>query len=113
MNELLVNIMIYWATRTISSSFLPYYDFMHAGAMRWMSEKAKEWVGSSKVPTGFALFPGDIATPPRERAQRFYNVQRWTPMPRGGDFAALEEPELLAEDLRAFFRPLREARSRT
>ena len=112
MDELLVNIMIYWATGTISSSFLPYYDFMHAGAMRWMLEKAKEWIGSSKVPTGFALFPGDIGTPPREWAQRFYHIQRWTPMPRGGHFAAQEEPELLAEDLRAFFRPLREAQAR-
>jgi microsomal epoxide hydrolase len=107
MDELLANITLYWATGTISSSFLPYYDFLHAGAMRWMSEKAKEWIGASNVPTAFALFPGDIVTPPREWAERFYNVQRWTPMARGGHFAAHEEPELLAEDLRAFFRPLR------
>jgi pimeloyl-ACP methyl ester carboxylesterase len=107
-DEILANIMVYWATGTIASSFSPYYDFTHAGAMRWILEKAKEWVGSSKVPAGFALFPGDIVTPPREWAERFYNVQRWTPMPRGGHFAALEEPELLAEEVRAFFRPLRE-----
>jgi len=44
---------------------------------------------------------------PREYAERYFNVQRWTEMPRGGHFAALEEPELLAADLRAFFRPLR------
>jgi hypothetical protein len=59
-------------------------------------------------PTGFALFPKDISTPPREWAERFYNVQRWTEMLRGGHFAALEEPALLAEDIRAFFRPLRQ-----
>ena len=42
-------------------------------------------------------------------AERFFNVQRWTEMPRGGHFAALEEPDLLAGDLREFFRPLRPA----
>ncbi len=104
---LLANVMTYWATETIGSSFLPYYDHTHAGVARWMLEKAKEWVGSSQVPTGFALFPKDLTNPPREWAQRFFNVQRWNEMPRGGHFAAMEEPELLAEDIRAFFRPLR------
>jgi pimeloyl-ACP methyl ester carboxylesterase len=75
--------------------------------MRWIAEKAKQWVGSSKVPAGFAIFPRDLLEPPREWAERFFNVQRWTKMPRGGHFAAMEEPALLAEDLRAFFRPLR------
>jgi pimeloyl-ACP methyl ester carboxylesterase len=102
---LLTNIMIYWATGTIGSSFLPYYDRMNAGAVRWMSEKMKDWIGSSEVPAGFAIFPRDLSTPPRKWAERFFNVQRWTEMPRGGHFAAMEEPELLAEDLRELFRP--------
>ncbi|HEV2679530.1 MAG TPA: alpha/beta hydrolase [Rhodanobacter sp.] len=106
-DELLTNVMIYWATQTVGSSFLPYYDLMHAGASKWIIEKAKEWVGSSNVPTGFALFPKDLTSPPRDWAQRFFNIQRWTEMPKGGHFAAMEEPELLAEDIRAFFRPLR------
>ncbi len=106
-DELLTQVMIYWATETIGSSFLPYYDLVHAGATRWIFEKAKEWLGSSKVPAGFALFPKDLGHPPREWAQRFFNVQRWTEMSRGGHFAAMEEPEMLAEDIRAFFRPLR------
>jgi pimeloyl-ACP methyl ester carboxylesterase len=106
-DELLTNIMLYWTTQTIESSFQPYRDVMKAGALRWTMEAAKGWVGSSKTPAGFALFPKDIATPPREWAERFYNVQSWTEMPRGGHFAALEEPALLAEDMRAFFRPLR------
>jgi pimeloyl-ACP methyl ester carboxylesterase len=106
-DELLDNVMIYWATQTIGSSFLPYYDLMHAGAARWILEKAKEWVGSTKVPAGFALFPRDLGHPPLEWASRFFNVQGWTEMPRGGHFAAMEEPELLAEDIRAFFRPFR------
>ena len=62
-----------------------------------------------EIPTGFARFPKDIpgSDPPRELAQRHLRIERWTQMPYGGHFAALEEPELLAEDLRAFFRPFR------
>jgi pimeloyl-ACP methyl ester carboxylesterase len=58
-------------------------------------------------PAGVAIFPKEANLPPREWAERSLRVQRWTPMPRGGHFAALEEPDLLVEDLRAFFRPLR------
>jgi pimeloyl-ACP methyl ester carboxylesterase len=61
-----------------------------------------------ETPTGFALFPKDLVNAPREWAERFFNVKRWSEMPRGGHFAALEEPQLLVEDLRQFFRPLRE-----
>jgi pimeloyl-ACP methyl ester carboxylesterase len=106
-DELLTNVMIYWLTSTIASSFQPYRDVVHAGGMRWMTEAAKKWLGSSKTPAGFACFPKDISHPPREWAERFFSVQRWTVMPRGGHFAALEAPQLLAEDIRAFFRPLR------
>jgi pimeloyl-ACP methyl ester carboxylesterase len=55
------------------------------------------------------MFPRDISSPPREWAERFFNVQRWTTMPRGGHFAALEQPAALAEEIRTFFRPLRRA----
>jgi microsomal epoxide hydrolase len=106
-DELLTNVMLYWLTGTIGSSFMPYHDMMNAGVPRWILEKAKEWVGSSAVPAGFALFPKDISHPPPEWADRFYEVQRWTELPRGGHFAAMEEPELLAQEIRAFFRPLR------
>jgi microsomal epoxide hydrolase len=108
-DELLTNIMIYWATETIGSSFLPYYDFTNSGALTWIVEAFKQWTGSTKVPAAFAMFPKDISHPPREWAERFFNVQRWTDMPRGGHFAAMEEPELLVEDIRTFFRPLRSA----
>jgi pimeloyl-ACP methyl ester carboxylesterase len=107
-DELLTNVMIYWITQTIGSSFQPYRDFMKAGVARWITEAAKGFLGSTATPAGIALFPKDIAPPPHEWANRFYNVQRWTEMPRGGHFAALEEPECLAEDIRAFFRPLRQ-----
>jgi len=106
-DELLTNVMIYWVTESIGSSFQPYYDLVNAGAPRWIIQKAKEWLGSSAVPAGFALFPKDIGRPPRRWAERFFNVQRWTELPRGGHFAAFEEPELLARELREFFRPLR------
>lgn len=106
-DELLTNVTIYWVTGTIASSFLPYYDFSGAGAMTWIGQKLKEWLGSSTTPAAFALFPKDLSSPPREWAERFFNVQRWTEFPRGGHFAALEQPQALVEDLRAFFRPLR------
>ena len=106
-DELLTNITLYWATETINSSFWLYYDAANAGALTWIVEMVKKWTGSSTVPTGFASFPHDLLPPPREWAERFFNVQRWTDMPRGGHWAAMEEPQLLADDIRAFFRPLR------
>jgi pimeloyl-ACP methyl ester carboxylesterase len=75
----------------------------NAGPLRWISETAKAWLGSTEVPAGFALFPKDLGTPPREWAERFFNVRRWTEMPRGGHFAAMEQPELLAHELRSMF----------
>jgi len=106
-DELLANVTLYWVTGTIGSSFLPYAAFVNAGALTWAVEAFKQWVGSTDVPAAFAMFPKDISQPPREWAARFFNVQRWTEMPRGGHFAALEEPELLVDDIRRFFRPLR------
>ncbi len=108
-DELLTNITLYWATQTIGSSFELYYDSANAGKLTWVVEMIKNWTGSNDVPTGFASFPKDLLPPPRAWAERFFNIQRWTEMPRGGHFAAMEEPELLAEDLRAFFRPLRQS----
>jgi pimeloyl-ACP methyl ester carboxylesterase len=106
-DELLTNVMIYWTTGTVQSSLQPYHDVMNAGGVRWMKEAVKEWLGASETPMALARFPKDISSPPREWAERFFNVQRWTEMPSGGHFAALEEPERLAADIRDFFRPLR------
>jgi hypothetical protein len=106
-DELITQVMIYWATASIGTSFLPYYDYANAGALVWAKEGVKTLVGSAKVPAAFALFPKDISHPPREWAERFFNVQRWTQMRRGGHFAAMEEPLLLAEDLREWFRHFR------
>ncbi|MYF89443.1 MAG: alpha/beta hydrolase, partial [Boseongicola sp. SB0676_bin_33] len=61
-----------------------------------------------EVPTACALFPEELLSwPPRSYVERIYNVARWTEMPRGGHFAAMEEPELLIEDIRAFARTMR------
>lgn len=99
-DELLTNLTIYWATKTINSSIRLYYEHRHNSLPPKRGERIQ-------VPTAVALFPKDLSRPPREWAERTCNVQRWTEMPRGGHFAAMEEPELLVEDIRAFFRPLR------
>jgi microsomal epoxide hydrolase len=107
-DELLVTVMLYWVTNSIGTSFEPYRTIASAGAMRWIAEGVKQWLGATNhVPAGFAMAPKDLSHPPREWAERFFDVAHWTELPRGGHFAAFEEPELLAEDIRAFFRPLR------
>lgn len=98
-DELLTNITIYWATQTITSSARIYYETRKT--RRFRPE------GKIEVPTGCALFPAELFLSPRSWAEADYNVTHWTEMPRGGHFAALEEPELLVEDVRAFFRTVR------
>jgi len=97
---LLTNIMLYWVTGAINSSFWPYYARAHSP---WpIDEKNRV-----RVPTAYASFPREILHPPRAAAERVYDIRRWTAMPAGGHFAALEEPEALATDVRSFFRDLR------
>ena len=97
---LLTNIMLYWVTGAINSSFWPYYARFHSP---WPISEERP----VRVPTAYASFPREILHPPRAWAERFYDIRRWTEMPAGGHFAALEEPEALAADIRAFFRELR------
>jgi microsomal epoxide hydrolase len=102
-DELLTNIMIYWATQTIGAAIRHYAeDGQIAPALA-----EGQFI---EVPAGVAIFPKEMVLPPRELGERFLRLQRWTEMPRGGHFAALEEPALLAEELRAFYRPLRHTR---
>ncbi|QLG36750.1 epoxide hydrolase [Paenibacillus sp. E222] len=96
-DELLTHIMIYWVTNTIGSSTRMYYENSHSLPP----------LGRIDVPTGIAIFPADIVLPPKSWAMQNLNVTRWTSMPSGGHFTALEEPELLADDIRAFYRPIR------
>ena len=99
-DELLTTVTIYWVTGTIGSSVRMYKENQ---SHLWTMEP-DEIVAA---PAGMAMFPQEIARPPREWAERSYDVRRWQEMPRGGHFAALEEPELLAHEVREFFRPLR------
>jgi pimeloyl-ACP methyl ester carboxylesterase len=99
-DELLTTITIYWVTQTINASTRLYYETLRQPWTLASGERIQ-------VPTGVAVFPKEISVPPREWGERSFNVQRWTEMPSGGHFAALEEPERLVEDVRALFRPLR------
>ncbi len=111
-DELLTNVMLYWATETIDSSFLPYYGVAQPRARMWIGRKLEEWKGTTTAPAAFALFPKDLSSPPREWAERFLDVQRWTEMTSGGHFAVLEEPEALVRDMRELFRPFRSRAAR-
>lgn len=95
---LLTQASLYWFTNTISTSFRPYYE--HGKGLTRRVEHVS-------VPTAVAVFPADLTQPPRSWAERTYNITRYTLMPRGGHFAAHEEPELLASDLTEFFRAIR------
>ncbi len=97
--ELLANLTIYWATGTIGSSCRIYYESMHNP-----SPSAGKKI---TVPTGMAQFPKDLIPACRAWEERFYHLRHWTTMSKGGHFAEHEEPELLAEDIRVFFRSLR------
>lgn len=101
-DSLLTTVTLYWVTQSITSSMRDYAD-----NRRWQGEPRLGRDAVVHVPTAIAQFThmfiadGD---PPREWAERLYNVKRWTSMPRGGHFAAVEEPELVARDIAAFFR---------
>ncbi len=96
---LLTNVMIYWVTQTIAPSIRDYLDNRQFS----VAPGPDDYVS---VPTGVALFRNILVPegePPREWAERLYNVRRWTAMPRGGHFAPAEQPELLARDIASFF----------
>ncbi|HTN36136.1 MAG TPA: epoxide hydrolase [Arachidicoccus sp.] len=98
-DELLANVTLYWITQTIHSS------------IRIYNENSKHPLVFNKndyinVPVGFAKFPYELPTPPFSYIERGFNIVHWTEMPAGGHFAAMEQPELLANDLIDFFRTL-------
>jgi microsomal epoxide hydrolase len=99
-DRLITNVMLYWLTQTITSSVRLYWESRRGG----MWEEKPEFVG---VPTGVARYPGEVVRFPRTWVERQYNVTHWADMPRGGHFAAMEQPDLFAEDLRRFFRTVR------
>ncbi len=92
-DELLDNVMLYWATASGASSARLY----------WESFKNLAEGGRVEVPTGIAAFPKEILRAPRRWCEPKYNITHWTDMPRGGHFAAFEQPELFVDDVRTFF----------
>ncbi len=100
-DRMLANISLYWFTGCIGASFWPYYARLHGA---WPIPDGR----TVDVPMGYAEFPKEIRRPPRSLAEKAYtDIRRWTVMPRGGHFAALEQPEALAKEVTAFFRELR------
>jgi pimeloyl-ACP methyl ester carboxylesterase len=97
-DELLTNIMVYWVTETPTSSARLYYEARHAGPAD---------TRRIEVPTACAIFPKEVVYSPRVWQEARMNLVRWTEMPRGGHFAALEQPDLLINDVREFFRGVR------
>ncbi len=107
-DELLTNVMIYWVTSSMPSSVRIYFESRH-GLPRPSSMTPFEASGPH-APLGFALFPREINVPPRMWVERSVGDRfvHWTEFPSGGHFAAMEEPKLLAEDVRTFFATVRE-----
>jgi pimeloyl-ACP methyl ester carboxylesterase len=99
-DQLITNVMLYWLTGTMTSSARLYWESRHSGA--W-----NETPPFVAIPTGVARYPKEVLRFPRSWVERQYNVTHWAEMPRGGHFAAMEQPELFAEDLRRFFRTVR------
>ena len=96
-DQLLTNVMVYWVTQTITSSTRLYWEHK-------VSTERQQYVG---VPTGVARYPKEILRFPRAWVESSYNVTHWAVMPRGGHFAAMEQPLLFSSDLRSFFGTVR------
>ena len=97
-DKLLTNIMFYWAPNSIASAANMYFESRREG---------KGVAQIKDVPVGVAMFPKELARAPRAWVENRMKIAHWTDMPRGGHFAAMEQPQLLLDDVRAFFRPLR------
>lgn len=105
-DDLLTNVMIYWVSESMPSSTRIYFESQHDAPR---PTTMAPWTSSGPAaPLGYALFPKEINVPPRAWVERNSPTMiHWTEMPRGGHFAALEQPELLAADVREFFRKVR------
>jgi pimeloyl-ACP methyl ester carboxylesterase len=100
---LLTLVTLYWVTGSFATSIRDYYDNRWHPSLPGAGERIE-------TPTAFAVFDhyfGEEPVPPRSLVERLYNVTRWTPMPRGGHFAPIEEPQLVVDDIGSFFEALR------
>ena len=103
-DQLLSTLTLYWTTRTAASSLLPYWAYWHA------QDSALPADDPGPVPVAIDIFGGELVPfpkPPRELAERYFNVSHWAEHDRGGHFPAMAEPQLLADRLREVFRPCR------
>ena len=100
LDTVLTDVCLYWFSGNVTSAFRLYKENRARPIQLQPGERITP-------PLGVAVFPRELPMPPRSWVERGYNVIRWTDMPRGGHFAAMEQPELLAAELREFFRPLR------
>ena len=101
-DDLITTVMLYWVTESIGTSMRYYYEMAHHPWVR--SHDRKPVI---EAPTAIAALPGEIFVQPRRWAERYYNLKRWTVFPEGGHFAAMEVPDAMISDIRAFFRTLR------
>jgi len=99
-DRLLANVTLYWLTRTATSSARLYWESNRSGVLAGR-------LPFVEVPTGVGRYPKEVLRWPRSWVERQYNVTRWVDMPRGGHFAAMEQPALFADDVTAFFRTVR------
>ncbi|HUP74898.1 MAG TPA: epoxide hydrolase [Acidimicrobiales bacterium] len=104
-DQLLTNVMLYWLTNTAGSAARLYAESARAGVAA-----TSPWTGRVEVPTGHAVYPRELLQTPRVWAEQRYNIVHWTEQPRGGHFAAFEQPKLFVDDIRAFGRTLRALR---
>ncbi len=100
-DDLITGVMLYWLTETYITT-ARYYHNRGSGHVHDRTPVVE-------APTAVIQFEGDVTLRPRRWAARYFNVQRWNVVPRGGHFAPMESPERLVEDLREFFRPMRAA----
>lgn len=105
LDTLLTDISLYWFSESITASLRLYKENRACTLVFEPGERIS-------TPLGVAVFPRELPTPPRSWVERVFDVHRWTQMPIGGHFAALEQPEMLATEIRAFFRPFRAQVSR-
>jgi len=99
-DQLITNVMLYWVTQTSTSSARLYWETNQSGVL-------KEKLPFIGIPTGVARYPKEVLRWPRSWVEQQYNVTHWAVMPRGGHFAAMEQPELFGDDLQEFFRTVR------
>jgi pimeloyl-ACP methyl ester carboxylesterase len=99
-DQLLTNVMLYWVTRSATSAARLYWETNQSGVLA-------EPLPFVAVPTGVARYPAEVLRWPRSWVEHQFNVTRWNVMPRGGHFAAMEQPELFSDDVLGFLRTVR------